>query len=164
MPTTRAAARSRKFFRWRLPVTSTPRVNRKIRCAIACGAARAREAGVDLKLVTGSGPGGRVVKQDLERAVAESRANALRYKDAADTYQAAVNAANARIADLAAQENAAQSKADAAALEIQITQEQMALVSFQIQETRASADSQLSSSSVASAARANDTSALSRGQ
>ena len=80
-------------------------------------------------------------KQDLERAVAESRANALRYKDAADTYQAAVNAANARIADLAAQENAAQSKADAAALEIQITQEQMALVSFQIQETRASADS-----------------------
>ena len=28
----------------------------------------AREAGVDLKLVTGSGPGGRVVKQDLEHA------------------------------------------------------------------------------------------------
>src|SRR5207249_8725974 len=27
----------------------------------------AREAGVDLKLVTGSGPGGRVVKRDLER-------------------------------------------------------------------------------------------------
>src|SRR5207253_2023103 len=28
----------------------------------------AKEAGVDLKLVTGSGPGGRVVKKDLERA------------------------------------------------------------------------------------------------
>src|SRR6266566_2128992 len=27
----------------------------------------AREAGVDLKLVTGSGPGGRVVRKDLER-------------------------------------------------------------------------------------------------
>lgn len=30
----------------------------------------AREAGVDLKLVTGSGPGGRVVKRDLQRAPA----------------------------------------------------------------------------------------------
>src|SRR5207237_2543356 len=30
----------------------------------------AKEAGVDLKLVTGSGPGGRVVKRDLERAPA----------------------------------------------------------------------------------------------
>src|SRR5437773_3796816 len=32
----------------------------------------AQEAGVDLKLVTGSGPGGRVVKRDLERAPAGS--------------------------------------------------------------------------------------------
>lgn len=32
----------------------------------------AKEAGVDLKLVTGSGPGGRVVKKDLERAPVRS--------------------------------------------------------------------------------------------
>ena len=34
----------------------------------------AKEAGVDLKLVTGSGPGGRVVKKDLERAPATAPA------------------------------------------------------------------------------------------
>src|SRR6266545_1020186 len=33
----------------------------------------AKEAGVDLKLVTGSGPGGRVVKRDLEQAAPVSR-------------------------------------------------------------------------------------------
>ena len=80
-------------------------------------------------------------KQDLERAVAESRANAQRYVTAANQYQAAVNAANARIADLAAQEDAAQSQADALKIEIQIREEQLALVSFQMAETKAQADS-----------------------
>jgi pyruvate dehydrogenase E2 component (dihydrolipoamide acetyltransferase) len=52
----------------------------------------AREAGVDLKLVTGSGPGGRVVKRDLEGAraaataprsagVARSRTGGMPYED-----------------------------------------------------------------------------------
>ena len=80
-------------------------------------------------------------KGDLERAVAQSRANAERYKSAANQFQAAVNAANARISDLAAQKNDAQSEADALALEIQIRQEQLALVSFQLDETKALADS-----------------------
>src|SRR5437773_11236659 len=34
----------------------------------------AREAGVDLKLVTGSGPGGRVVKRDVEAGATQARA------------------------------------------------------------------------------------------
>lgn len=80
-------------------------------------------------------------KQDLERAVAESRANVERYKAASSAYQAAVNAAEARIADLASQEASARSEADALALQIQITQEQLALASFQLDETRANADS-----------------------
>lgn len=80
-------------------------------------------------------------KADLERAVAQSRSNAERYKVAANQFQAAVNAANARIADLAAQEGNAQSAADAVAIEIQIREEQLALVSFQLNETQALADS-----------------------
>ena len=80
-------------------------------------------------------------KEDLERAVAQSRANVERYKDAATQFQAAVNAANSRIADLAQQEDEAQSQADAIAIEIQIREEQLALVSFQLTETRALADS-----------------------
>ena len=80
-------------------------------------------------------------KEELERAVAQSRANAERYRSAANQYQAAVDAANSRISDLAAQENAAQNEADALALEIQIREEQLALVSFQLDETKAFADS-----------------------
>ncbi len=80
-------------------------------------------------------------KDALERAVAQARANAERYKSAADQFQAAVDAANARIADLVAQENSAQSQADAVALEIQISEEQLALVSFQLTETKTFADS-----------------------
>ena len=80
-------------------------------------------------------------KEELERAVAQSRANAERYRTAANQYQAAVDAANSRISDLAAQENAAQNEADALALEIQIREEQLALVSFQLDETKAFADS-----------------------
>ncbi len=70
-----------------------------------------------------------------------SRANAERYKTAANQYQAAVDSANARIADLAAQQADAQSQADSLALEIQIREEQLALVSFQLDETKALADS-----------------------
>ncbi len=80
-------------------------------------------------------------KQDLERAVAASRANLERYVQAANQFQAAVNAANARIADLSAREAAATSQADALQLEIQIREEQLALVSFQMDETKAEADS-----------------------
>ncbi len=80
-------------------------------------------------------------KEDLARAVAQSRSNTERYKSAASQFQAAVTAANARIADLAAQEDDAQSQADAIALEIQIREEQLALVSFQLNETQALADS-----------------------
>lgn len=80
-------------------------------------------------------------KEDLQRAVAQSRANVERYKDAANEYQAAVDAANRRIADLAAQQDAAQNQADSLALEIQIREEQLALVSFQLSETKAYADS-----------------------
>ena len=80
-------------------------------------------------------------KEELQRAVAQSRANVERYKGAASEYQAAVDAANARIADLAAQKDTAQSQADSLALEIQIREEQLALVSFQLNETRAYADS-----------------------
>jgi murein DD-endopeptidase MepM/ murein hydrolase activator NlpD len=80
-------------------------------------------------------------KEDLERAVAQSRANAERYKTAANQFQAAVDAANSRIADLAAQQADAQTEADSLGLEIQIREEQLALVSFQLDETRALADS-----------------------
>ena len=80
-------------------------------------------------------------KEQLERAVAQSRSNVERYKAAASQFQAAVNAANTRIADLAAQEDSAQSQADAVGLEIQIREEQLALVSFQLNETQALADS-----------------------
>ena len=80
-------------------------------------------------------------KEALERAVVQSRANAERYKSAANQFQAAVHAANARISDLATQQNDAQSEADALALEIQIREEQLALVSFQLDETKALADS-----------------------
>ena len=80
-------------------------------------------------------------KEDLERAVAQSRANAERYKTAASQFQAAVDAANARIANLSAQQADAQSQADSLAFEIQIREEQLALVSFQLDETKALADS-----------------------
>jgi murein DD-endopeptidase MepM/ murein hydrolase activator NlpD len=80
-------------------------------------------------------------KEDLERAVQNSRANAERYKAAASAFQAAVDAANARIADLAAVQDDAQSQADALGIEIQIREEQLALVSFQLDETKAFADS-----------------------
>ncbi|HKW78560.1 MAG TPA: peptidoglycan DD-metalloendopeptidase family protein [Candidatus Limnocylindria bacterium] len=80
-------------------------------------------------------------KEELERAVQNSRANAERYRVAANQFQAAVDSANARIASLAAQQADAQTQADALAIEIQIRQEQLALVSFQLEETKAMAES-----------------------
>ena len=76
-------------------------------------------------------------KQELERAVAVSRANTERYKQAADQFQAAVNNSNAVIGDLQAKADAAQSQAEQLGYEIQIAEEQLQLVSFQLDETNA---------------------------
>jgi murein DD-endopeptidase MepM/ murein hydrolase activator NlpD len=76
-------------------------------------------------------------KQDLERAVAVSRANTERYKRAADQFQAAVNNSNSVIEDLQAKADAAQTQAEQLSYEIQITEEQLQLVGFQLDETNA---------------------------
>jgi murein DD-endopeptidase MepM/ murein hydrolase activator NlpD len=80
-------------------------------------------------------------KEALERAVAVSRQNAERYKQAANQFQAAVDSANARIGDLAQKQASAESEAEALGYEIQITEEQLALVAFQLDETKALAES-----------------------
>ena len=80
-------------------------------------------------------------KEALERAVAVSRQNAERYKQAANQFQAAVDSANARISDLAQKQASAESEAESLGYEIQITEEQLALVAFQIDETKALAES-----------------------
>ena len=77
----------------------------------------------------------------LERAVAQARANVQRYQEAAKQYQSAVNAATARIGQLAAEAADAQNEADALALQIQVTEEQLALVAYQIDETQSLVDS-----------------------
>ncbi len=76
-------------------------------------------------------------KAELERAVQNSRANAERYRQQANQFQSAVNAANDRIDQLAAQQAAAQTEAEALKIGIQITEEQLALVGFQMTETQA---------------------------
>ncbi|MGH2490906.1 MAG: murein hydrolase activator EnvC family protein [Candidatus Limnocylindria bacterium] len=80
-------------------------------------------------------------KEALERAVAVSRQNAERYTQAANRFQSAVDSANARISDLAQQQAAAESEAEALGYEIQIREEQLALVAFQLDETKAFAES-----------------------
>ena len=75
-------------------------------------------------------------KQDLERAIQISRANAERYRLEANRFQAAVDAANARIADLAEQQDNAQTAADVLRIDIEIAEEQLALVAFQMTETQ----------------------------
>lgn len=80
-------------------------------------------------------------KEALERAVAVSRQNAERYKQAANQFQAAVDSANSRISDLAQRQSSAESEAEALGYEIQITEEQLALVAFQLDETKALAES-----------------------
>jgi len=78
-------------------------------------------------------------KQELERAVAVSRANTERYKVAADQFQTAVNSSNAVIGDLQAKADAAQSQAEQLGYEIQIAEEQLQIASFQLDETNARA-------------------------
>ena len=80
-------------------------------------------------------------KVELERAVQVSRANAERYQAAANQFQAVVTQTNARIADLATKQANAQSEADQLFYQIQIAEEQLALVTFQLDETRALTDS-----------------------
>lgn len=80
-------------------------------------------------------------KEELERAVQISRANAERYQAVANQFQAVVNQTNARIAELAAKQASAQSEADQLFYQIQIAEEQLALVTFQLDETRALTDS-----------------------
>jgi len=76
-------------------------------------------------------------KQELERAVAISRANTERYRQAANQFQAAINDSDSVIEDLQAKADAAQSQAEQLGYEIQIAEEQLQLVSFQIDETNA---------------------------
>jgi murein DD-endopeptidase MepM/ murein hydrolase activator NlpD len=80
-------------------------------------------------------------KEELERAVQISRANAERYQAVANQFQAVVNQTNAKIADLATKQANAQSEADQLFYQIQIAEEQLALVTFQLDETRALTDS-----------------------
>jgi murein DD-endopeptidase MepM/ murein hydrolase activator NlpD len=80
-------------------------------------------------------------KEELERAVQMSRTNAERYQAVANQFQAVVNQTNAKIADLAAKQANAQSEADQLFYQIQIAEEQLALVTFQLDETRALTDS-----------------------
>lgn len=80
-------------------------------------------------------------KQSLERAVQVSRANAERYKQAASQFESAVAQANRRIAGLAERQANAQNEADALALEIEIAEEQLQLVAFQLNETKSLVDS-----------------------
>lgn len=80
-------------------------------------------------------------KEELERAVQISRANAERYQAVANQFQAVVNQTNAKITDLAAKQANAQSEADQLFYQIQIAEEQLALVTFQLDETRALTDS-----------------------
>lgn len=80
-------------------------------------------------------------KQELERAIQISRQNAERHKQEASRFQAAVNAANARINNLAAQQANAQTEADSLKIEIAIAEEQLALVGFQLTETATLIDS-----------------------
>jgi murein DD-endopeptidase MepM/ murein hydrolase activator NlpD len=76
-------------------------------------------------------------KEELARAVQISRANAERYQAAANQFQAVVSQTNARIATLAEKQASAQSEADQLFYQIQIAEEQLALVTFQLDETRA---------------------------
>ena len=80
-------------------------------------------------------------KQELERAVQVSRANTERYKQAASQFESAAARANARIADLAVRQASAQTEADVLAIEIEIAEEQLQLVAFQLNETRSLVES-----------------------
>lgn len=72
---------------------------------------------------------------DLERAIQVSRQNASRYQQAQSQYQRAVAAANSRIAALAYKEQTAQTEAEALADDIAISEEQLSLLTLQLNET-----------------------------
>jgi len=76
-------------------------------------------------------------KQELERAIQVSRASAERYRQEASRFQAAVESANSRIAQLSYEQAHAQNEADALRIDIAIAEEQLALVAFQLNETQA---------------------------
>ena len=78
---------------------------------------------------------------DLERAIQVSRQNAARYQQAQSQYQRAVSAANARIASLSNQQQNAQSEAEDVADDIAIAEEQMSLLTLQLNDTIAYVDS-----------------------
>lgn len=80
-------------------------------------------------------------KQELERAIQVSRANAERYRQEANRFASAVQSANSRIAQLIAEQAQAQTEADALRVEIVIAEEQLALVAFQLNETQSLIDS-----------------------
>lgn len=80
-------------------------------------------------------------KQALERAVQVSRQNTARYTQAANQFEAAVRSANARIADLAVRQASAQTEAENLSFEIQIAEEQIQVVTFQLNETKALSES-----------------------
>src|SRR4029077_21065666 len=64
-------------------------------------------------------------KEELERAVQISRANAERYQAVANQFQAVVYQTNARISSLAEKQANAQSEADQLFYQIQIAEEQL---------------------------------------
>lgn len=76
-------------------------------------------------------------KAELERAVQISRQNAERYRQAANQFQSAVNAANARIGELSSQQRQAESVAESLQIDIQIAEEQLSVAAFQMNETQA---------------------------
>jgi len=80
-------------------------------------------------------------KLELERAVQVSRQNTERYKEAANQFEAAVRSANTRIGELASKQAQAQSEAENVGYEIQIAEEQIQLVTFQLSETKALTES-----------------------
>jgi murein DD-endopeptidase MepM/ murein hydrolase activator NlpD len=80
-------------------------------------------------------------KQELERAIQVSRANAERYRQEASRFASAVRSANSRIAQLSAEQSRAESEAEALRIDIAIAEEQLALVAFQLKETQSLIDS-----------------------
>lgn len=73
----------------------------------------------------------------IARALQQSRQAADRYRQASAQYDAAASAAEERIREFAAQEEAAQTEAEALASRIAIAGEQLALMAFQMDETKA---------------------------
>jgi murein DD-endopeptidase MepM/ murein hydrolase activator NlpD len=73
--------------------------------------------------------------QELDRAIQVSRQAADRYRLASSQYQNAAAAAQSRIAELARKEAAATNEADETAAHIALTEEQLSVVTLQLNET-----------------------------